>query len=65
MIIENKKYVIATKTFPLLFDNGNGENVSDFEHAFLGSNKEIENILDTFDDPELYQTLEVKVTYEF
>lgn len=37
MIIENKKYVIATRSFPLKFDNGEGNNVSDFNDACLSS----------------------------
>lgn len=65
MIIENKKYVIATKTFPLKFDNGDGNNVSDFNDACLSSYDETKAELECFDEPDKYQILEVKVTYEF
>lgn len=66
MIIENKKYVIATKSFPLEFDDGSGNRVSDFNDAYIGTYEERKATLDEcFDEPEEFQILEVKVTYEF
>ena len=65
MIIESKKYAIVTKGFPLLFDDGEGNNVSNFEEAFLGSYENAEAELKCYDEPDKYQILEVKVTYEF
>ena len=65
MIIESKKYAIATKGFPLLFDDGEGNNVSNFEEAFLSSYESTEAELKCCDEPDKYQILEVKVTYEF
>lgn len=64
MIIENKKYVIATKSFPLEFDDGSGNMVSDFTDAYLGTYEEIKTQLGYFDEPEEHQILEVKITYE-
>lgn len=65
MIIENKKYVIATKSFPLEFDDGSGNMVRDFNDAYLGTYDEINSELECFDEHGEYQILEVKVTYEF
>lgn len=66
MIIENKKYVIATKSFPLEFDDGSGNMVSDFNDAYLGTYEERKTTLyECFDGPEEYQILEVKITYKF
>lgn len=65
MLIENKKYVIATKFFPLWFDDGTGKAVSDFKDAYLSSYDELKTKLEYFDEPENFQILEVRVTYEF
>lgn len=66
MIVENKKYVIATKSFPLEFDDGSGNSVSDFNDAYLGTYEERKSTLvECFDEPDEHQILEVKVTYEF
>ena len=65
MIIGNNKYVIATKSFPLEFDNGYGNMVSDFNGSYLGTYDEMKTQLGYFDEPDKYQILEVKVTYEF
>lgn len=65
MKIESEKYVIASRTFPLEFDDGNGENVNDINEAFLypleGS---AEAELECFDEPENYRVLRIKITYE-
>lgn len=65
MIIENKKYVIATKSFPLEFDDGSGNRVCDFNDAYLGTYDEVKTQLGYFDESDKYQILEVKVIYEF
>lgn len=62
------RYVIATREFPLRFDNIDecGEFVDDIESAYLYDTEEdIVNELLQFDDPEIYQSLKIKVTYEF
>lgn len=64
MIVENKKYVIATKSFPLEFDDGSGNRVCDFNGAYLGTYDEVKTQLGCFDEPEEHQILEVKVTYK-
>lgn len=64
MIIENKKYVIATKSFPLEFDDGSGNMINDFNDAYLGTYDEMKTKLGYFDEPEEYQILEVKIIYE-
>lgn len=67
MIIENKKYVIATKSFPLEFDDGSGNMVSDFNDAYLGGTYEERKttLNECFCEPEEYRILEVKIIYEF
>lgn len=66
MIIENKKYVIATKSFPLEFDDGSGNGVNNFNDAYLGTYEERKSTLaECFDEPDEHQILEVKITYEF
>lgn len=65
MILENKKYVIATKFFPLEFDDGSGNAVNDFNEAYLGTYDEMKTQLWYFDEPDKFQILEVKATYEF
>ena len=65
MIIKTKKYVIATKSFPLRFNDGRGNMESDFEDAAISSQIECENQLTYFDEPDKHQILEVNVTYEF
>lgn len=65
MIIEKEKYVIATKSFPLEFDDGKGNSVSDFENAYLGNYEDTKSILKSFDEADEYQILKVKVMYEF
>lgn len=65
MIIETEKYCIATKDFPLQFDDGEGNSVSDFRYAHLDSYEYMKSELEHFDEPENFQILKVKVTYEF
>lgn len=65
MKIKFEKFVIATKSFPLEFDDGTGDTVDDMEYAILyetEGNAEIE--LERFDEPDQFQILPVKVTYE-
>jgi hypothetical protein len=67
MVIKTTKYVIATKEFPLVFeDNSLGdEDTESLEDAyFYHSEEEAINELDRYDKPETRQILPVKITYE-
>jgi hypothetical protein len=68
MKIEKNKYVIATKDFPLQFEDNftDGEDTEFIEDAAFYDFKEtaVEE-LDRFDEPEKRQILKVKITYEF
>ena len=66
MKITNKKYVIATKDFPLEFDDGNGNRLDNIEDARLYNDMEdVNSVLQYFDDPDGHQIIQVNVTYEF
>lgn len=65
MIIEKEQYVLATKPFPLCFSDGNGYFKSNFDKADLSTYELCEYELNHMDNPEDYQILKVKVTYEF
>jgi hypothetical protein len=68
MKIKRKKYVNATKDFPLEFDSAdsNGEDIDSLEDAyFYDSEKEATSDLDRFDEPEKRQIIPVTITYEF
>lgn len=65
MVVEHTKYAIATKSFPLFFDDGEGNSVDTIEDAAIGSKEDCEAELKCFDEPENYQIIEVKVSYEF
>lgn len=65
MIIEEEKYCIATKSFPLEFDDGRGNMVNDFKDAYLSPYEMTEKYLSYYDEPDEYQLLKVKITYEF
>ena len=39
MIVKKNKYVIATKSFPIIFDNGDGNPEKDIEYAYLYNDK--------------------------
>lgn len=66
MKITNKKYVIATKDFPLEFDDGNGNRLDNIEDARLYNDMEdVNSVLQYFDDPDEHQIIQVNVTYEF
>lgn len=65
MTINVKRYVIATKGFPLLFENDECEDIGDLETAAFYNTKEIaENELTRFDEPNKRQIVEVSITYE-
>ena len=64
MIISEEKYCIASKEFPLKFYRC-GNETDYFEHDLLRSKESAEDELNTYDEPEEYQILKVKVTYEF
>lgn len=66
MIIRNKKYIIVTKTYPLLFLSQDGYLSGDFEDVHLfATSKECEAELSNLDEDEEYQMLVVDVQYEF
>lgn len=66
MKITNKKYVIATKDFPLEFDDGNGNRLDSIEDARLYNDMEdAKSVLQYFDDPDEHQIIQVSVIYEF
>ena len=67
MITTNTKYIIATKEFPLLFDDGDGNMIDEVECAYLYDEKEHAQyrIDNTFDKPDSYMVLRVKITLEF
>ena len=66
MKMTKERYCIASKTFPLMFQDGEGYGCDDIEDAMLFlTKKTCEDELDIFDKPENFQILNVKVTYEF
>lgn len=63
-----KKYVIATKEYPIMFDDGSGNQAEDFEDAELyGSEYDAKEQLDRFDDDCINKwcVVPVDVTYNF
>lgn len=65
MIIKNEKYTIATKDYPLTFDDGNGNSVDDLDDAYLDlSYDNTKARLENYDEPDEFQILKVRVTYE-
>ena len=64
MIISEEKYCIASKEFPLKFCRC-GNETDYFENDLLRSKESAEDELSTYDEPEKFQVLKVKVTYEF
>lgn len=65
MKIEKTKYAIASKIFPLAFDDGDGYQTDDIDNAYFYDSYEDAEIIKRFDEPENFQILTVKVTYEF
>ena len=64
MIVSKEKYCIASKEFPLKFYRC-GCETDELEDDVLRSKESCEYELSTYDEPEEYQILKVKVTYEF
>ncbi len=65
MKIELEKYVIATIDEPIMFDDGNGYNTDYIDEAYSYDDKEdAERILKTFDIPNDYHILKVKIMFE-
>ena len=64
MIISEEKYCIASKEFPLKFYRC-GNETDYFHNDLLRSQESAEDELNTYDEPEKFQVLKVKVTYEF
>lgn len=67
MIIKKKRYVIATREFPLMFDDGNGNGVDAIEDAYLhdSEHKALDVLNTCFDEPSEHQVIEVTISYEF
>jgi hypothetical protein len=64
MLFTKTNYIIATKEFPLVFDS-EGLLVDDIEMADIFNDKEdAESVLESLDNPEIYQVLTLKITYE-
>lgn len=64
MIISHNKYCIASKSFPLKFYSYNGVETDELFYLNMMSYEKCETVLKEFDDPEQYQILQVKVTFE-
>lgn len=64
MRVSKEKYCIASKLFPLMFYE-DGTEYDDIEDIYLTSKESAEDELNTYDEPEEFQVLKVKVTYEF
>lgn len=64
MIISRNKYCIASKSFPLKFYSYNGMELDELLYLNMMSYEKCETVLKEFDDPEKYQILQVKVTFE-
>jgi hypothetical protein len=64
MVIEKTKFVIATKSFPLMFENDECGDTDYIEDAsFYDEEKYAEDELSRFDDPDTRLILPVKITY--
>lgn len=64
MIISQNHYCIASKAFPLMFYLRHGSETNRLDNECMMSYKECEMALKDFDEPEDYQILQVKVTFE-
>ena len=66
MIIRETKYVIATKEFPLLFEDiKSGYDTNKIQTAmFYNSESDANNELDRYNNPEQRIILPVTITYE-
>lgn len=65
MKIELEKYIIASINEPIVFDDGNGYDTDYVDEAYLYDNKEdAERILKTFDIPNDYHILKIRITYK-
>lgn len=67
MIINTTKFVIATKDFPLKFNNADGDYEDEIEAAcFYHSAEDASDVLSRFyDEPQKHQIIKVDITYEF
>ena len=63
MIVSKEKYCITSKNFPLKFYHC-GEETDELGDDVLKSKEYCENELETYDEPEAFQILKVRVTYE-
>lgn len=66
MKVIEENYCIASKTLPLKFYDHNGNESNFIEPCVLFFDKEeCEKELKIYDEPNEYQIIKVKVTYEF
>ena len=65
MKLTKDMYVLATKKFPLEFVGIDGDCEEEFCDNVLLTKEECEHNLKSFDNPEAFQILMVRVTYEF
>jgi len=65
MRIKFNRYAIVSKEKPIEFIDESCDTTDNIEDAMLNDSEEIANsVLKTFDDPEEYEILHVKITYE-
>lgn len=66
MKIEKIKYAIASKGFPLTFNDGDGHQTDVVENIyFYDSNMEAESALVKYYDYSNFQIYQFNITYEF
>ena len=64
MIVSEEKCCIASKEFPLKFYR-DGYETDVMEYEVLMGSESCAHELSTYDEPEEFRILKVKVTYEF
>lgn len=65
MRIKFNKYAIVTKERPIEFIDDGCDTTDNIEDAMLNDSEEIaKSVLKTFDTPEEYEILHIRITYE-
>lgn len=65
MKIKLNKYVIATKEKPIEFIDENYDTAERIEEAMLNDSEKIaNNTLKNIDSPEVFEVLQISITYE-
>lgn len=64
MLIFQTKYIITNKINPILFYEGGQDMMTErFEEATMWDSKEeVENVINSMDDPDLYKWIPVEIT---